>query len=214
MAIDDWYRNSTWSDHVQKEFFERLDRSRGARAKAQYVRIQAYHLEQAGTRESYSAAIELLELIRERWWDDAGQAQVFHQLARCREGLGEVSEAVGFYRQAVQAQREFPGIQTDAHLDFGWLVMKENLESHFEEVSNLIDEFGMSAFPATRYRGNAIKALVLESQNLKAEAKACATAALDAAAETQSGFAHHQRLGLVESVGDGVYCQLKQIRES
>ena len=44
MATDDWYRNTSWNNHIEADFEGRLKRSRGAYNKAQYLRIQAGYL--------------------------------------------------------------------------------------------------------------------------------------------------------------------------
>ena len=211
MGANDWFRNATWSPSVRTAFFERLNRSRGAFHKAQYARIQALHLEEASTGEMYLAAIELLDLIQEKWWGEAGHATVYHQYARCHEGLGNIERAIKFYRRTFDAQREFPGVQTMAHMDFGWLVIRGNWEDLFDEASGLIDEFGLSIFPKTQYQGSAVKAVILDSKGQKQAAKKWAEAALEAAAATQSGLTYHQKLGLVESTDDGLYAKLKRI---
>jgi len=58
---NDWFRKTSWGEADQADFFTRLKRSRTAGNKAQYLRIQASHLEGAGSPEFLRAAITLLD---------------------------------------------------------------------------------------------------------------------------------------------------------
>ncbi len=60
MSKPEWFRRSTWTDHDRDEFNARLKRCRGAGSKAQYLRIQACHLAEAGL---HANAIELLDCL-------------------------------------------------------------------------------------------------------------------------------------------------------
>lgn len=57
MGRDDWYRRTTWTSEDAEAFFDRLNRSRGLESKAQYVRIQALDLEEAGLIEPASSLL-------------------------------------------------------------------------------------------------------------------------------------------------------------
>ena len=88
MGDDTWYRPRTWSDEDQAAFFAKLQRSRSGFHKAQYCRIQAYELQQAG---SYKAALQLLDLLLAEWPTDAQKAAAFHQRAMYAEKLGDTT---------------------------------------------------------------------------------------------------------------------------
>ncbi len=85
---DDWFRRRTWSDADRTEFFSRLGRSRSAFHKAQYVRIQALELHESGGASHAADALELLDLVVERWMEDAQGASVHYQRAECLRDLG------------------------------------------------------------------------------------------------------------------------------
>jgi hypothetical protein len=57
----DWFRKTSWSETDQADFFARLKRSRGASNKAQYLRIQASHLEGVGSPGLLRASLTLLD---------------------------------------------------------------------------------------------------------------------------------------------------------
>ena len=48
MGSPDWFRRSTWTVTDQQEFRESLNRCRSESGRAQYLRIQAVHLETRG----------------------------------------------------------------------------------------------------------------------------------------------------------------------
>jgi len=54
MAKPEWFRNEDWSPTVEAHFFQKLAR---ARDKAQYLKLQAYHL----TQRHPEVALTLLE---------------------------------------------------------------------------------------------------------------------------------------------------------
>ena len=85
---DDWFRRHTWTDSDRAEFYARLERSRTAFHKAQYARIQAYELHQAGGARYAREALDLLDTIVESWMGDAQRASVHHQRAECLRDLG------------------------------------------------------------------------------------------------------------------------------
>ena len=75
--------------------------------------------------------------------------------------------AIQEYRAALQVERDFPNVRTNAWLDFGWLVVEKQLTDFYEEVSQVLQEFreeGGLKFPATEYRYAAIQALLAEAR--------------------------------------------------
>ena len=60
MSKTDWFRRTAWSDADREDFNARLKRSRGEGNKAQYLRIQAVYLAEAGHHHN---AIELLDRL-------------------------------------------------------------------------------------------------------------------------------------------------------
>lgn len=196
---EDWYRRKTWTPKDREEFFARLRRSRGAFHKSQYVRIQACELLATQTHEAYLAALELLDMILQEWFDDAQLALVYHHRAECFSGLGDLPRAIEAYRQVFQAQRDRKGGLTMAHLDFGWLVATTPLPELFDEALAALCEFHTDMFPLDRYRAGAIQALILDSQGKREQARSHASIALEAAAATHSGFRYHPKVGLVAS---------------
>jgi len=208
---DDWFRRKTWTPKDREEFFARLGRSRGAFHKAQYVRIQAYELLTTRKRDAYVASLKLLDLILSEWRDDAQLASVYHHRAECLLGLGETQRALESFREVFQAQRDFKGELTGAHIDFGWFAITTPKPEIYDEALAILEEFSHEVFPVQRYRANAIRALIFDSRGQREQARANASAALDDAAATHSGLRYHAQLGLVKSPDQIVLNQLKAI---
>jgi hypothetical protein len=148
---DDWFRRKTWTPKDREEFFGRLRRSRGARSKAQYARIQAYELLTTRTPEAYLAALELLDTILVEWREDAQLASVYHHCAECYVGLVDLPRAIDAYHQVFETQRVRKGELTMAHLDFGWLVATTPLPNLYDEALALLGEFRLTSIERARF---------------------------------------------------------------
>jgi tetratricopeptide (TPR) repeat protein len=208
---DDWFRRKTWTPKDREEFFGRLRRSRGARSKAQYARIQAYELLTTRTPEAYLAALELLDTILVEWREDAQLASVYHHCAECYVGLGDLPRAIDAYHQVFETQRVRKGELTMAHLDFGWLVATTPLPDLYDEALVLLGEFTHSMFPIDQYRASTIHALILAARGRREQARGYARIAIQAAAARHSGFRYHAKLGLVMSPDEAVYERLQKL---
>jgi tetratricopeptide (TPR) repeat protein len=196
--MTDWYRRTTWSERDRADFFERLKRARGSSSKAQYLRIQASHLQEVGEPSCVRAALELLELMVADYPEAIQLAQAHKQRAECLIDLGDRNAALVAYRDALDAERKLPNVRTDAHIGFGELVLDLEREDLYPEALSVLDEFGTDEpFPIQRYRLFAVRALVCERLGQLPEARQCAEHALDAAAATESPFRYRRRLGLV-----------------
>lgn len=197
MSKLEWYRRSTWSDADRDDFNSRLKRSRGAGSKAQYLRIQASHLAEAN---HHAAAIELLDRLLAEFPEKMELALAHSIKAQSLAKLGHTDAATQEYRQALQAERAFPCIQTNAWLDFGWLVVEKQLTNYYEEVTGVLQEFkgaGDSMFPVIEYRYAAIQAILADARGEKAQAREYALRAIAEAEKDQSGLRNHPTLGLV-----------------
>src|SRR3546814_13652730 len=102
---DDWFRRHSWTEADQADFFARLGRSRTPFHKAQYARIQAYELRQAGGARYAREALGLLDTIIASWMAYAQCASVHHQRAECLRDLGRDAEAIQAYRETFAEKR-------------------------------------------------------------------------------------------------------------
>lgn len=199
MSKVEWFRRTTWSDADREDFNAHLKRSRGAGNKAQYLRIQGFHLAEAG---HHSAAIELLDRLFAEFPQAIELAQAYAQKAASLAKLGDLESAIHEYRAALQSEREFPNVRTNAWLDFGWLVVERELTDHYDEVTRVFQEFHKDAglkFPAIEYRYAAIQAFLADARGESAQARIFAKQALAEAAKNHSGLRYHPTVGLVGS---------------
>jgi len=199
MSKPEWYRRATWTEADREDFNARLKRSRGAGNKAQYLRIQAYHLAEVGHHEG---AIELLDRLFAEYPESIqialGHAQKADSLAK----LGQIEGAIDEFRTALQAECEYRGIRTNAWLDFGWLIVEKQLRNYYDEVSRVLQEFrqkGGLKFPALEYRYAAIQALLADARGDIGAARGFARQALAEAVKVHSGLRYHPTVGLVGS---------------
>lgn len=206
MSKRDWFRKERWREAERTDFFTRLGRAKRDN-RAQYLRIQAVHLERAGELE---AAVDLLEILLDRYRDQLQVAAAYHQLARCFEMLGRKEGAEAAYRSSLVAMRDVPHSRTNAHLDFAHFVVRERREDLFEEVFTALDEFSeYMILPAEVYKYASAKALILARTRRHTEARIFARRALEEGAREESGLRYHPRLGLVEEIEQEVHEELK-----
>jgi tetratricopeptide (TPR) repeat protein len=127
-------------------------------------------------------------------------AQAHAQKADSLAKLGQTEGAISEYRAALEAERDFPNVRTQAWLDFGWFVLEKQLADFYDEASQVLQEFRDEAglkFPAIEYRYSAIQALLAAAHGEKAMAREFAKQALAEAAKDNSGLRYHPKVGLV-----------------
>ncbi|MGO8753301.1 MAG: hypothetical protein ACLQNE_45780 [Thermoguttaceae bacterium] len=214
MANQDWFRRSAWTDHDREEFNARLHRSRGAGNKAQYLRIQAFHLADAGL---HAAAIELLDRLFAEFPERIQLASAHQQKAEALAGLGQTEPAIHEFRAALQAERDFQNVKTQAWLDFAWFAVENQRTDLYDEVSHVLAEFrdksGLS-FPKIEYRYWAVLSLIADSRGEGMVAREYATLALKEASKTHSGLRYHPTVGLVSSQPDWMEKKLRALAGS
>lgn len=195
MGRDDWFRNTDWNSEIETAFFERLRR---ARDKAQYLRIQASYLSKSHPR----AALRLLDeyfLLGEHI--DLAQAHV--DKAAALLALGDLDGALSSYEDALERERRFTHLKTQAYLSFALLVVNARKADRYSRALQVLDAHrDCPRLPVERYTAHGARALILQELGRTDEARSSAKSARAAAAETQSGFRHHQTLGLVGRTDD------------
>ena len=212
MSKVEWFRRTSWTSDDQAEFASRLRRVRTPFKRAQYLRIQALHLQEVGEGELTCAALGLLDRLLAEDPEPTQLSAAHMQRAECLVDLGRPEEALEAYRCAFEAQRREPNWRNSAYLGFGELVIALRRRELMHEASAVLDEFGGDeVFPIDRYRAGAIRALIAEEQGSQATAREWARSALTAAAATESPFRRHRKLGLVRSIEPEVFEHLKRL---
>jgi hypothetical protein len=100
----------------------------------------------------------------------------------------------------LQRERDFPNVQTNAWLDFGYLVVERQLTDLYDEILQALREFrpdGGLRLPAKEYRYAAIQALLAEARGERLQAREFARQALAEATKDHSGLRYHQAVALV-----------------
>jgi tetratricopeptide (TPR) repeat protein len=197
---NDWYRKTTWSEADQADFFARLKRCRTAYNKAQYLRIQANHLEGVGSHEMFRASLELLEKMFAEFPEQTQLASAYSQKASCLAKLGNIDDAIINYQRALQTEREFPRAKTYAFIDFGKLVAENKLAQFYDEALTVLETELNSRgiqFPSDTFNAFGIRSIIAAQRGQIQEAKEFAKVALEAAAKIDSGFRYHPTVGLV-----------------
>ncbi|NVN89601.1 MAG: hypothetical protein HXX11_03265 [Desulfuromonadales bacterium] len=196
MGREDWYRNTTWSDATEKDFFERLGRSRQNASKVQYLRIQALYLQDTHP----DAANRLLDTMLALPFEQSQIASAYLQKAEVAIRLGRPHEdIVSFFRKSILQQRVFPQVRTIVHRRFGRYAVENAHKELYDEILGILSEYADGEMlPIELYETNGVRAIICEEKGLIKEARQYAAVALQQAAKTESGFRYHKAFGIVE----------------
>jgi tetratricopeptide (TPR) repeat protein len=211
LAKIEWFRRTTWTPEDQAAFFQRLERSRTPFHKAQYLRIQAYHLAEVGTALLIEGALALLDRLLTEFPEPSQLASAYEQRARCLADLGRHEDAFVALEASFAAQRAYPNLETGAYLDFGELAIGLQRTDLYDRAGALLDEFGgREVLPDSIYRHAVIRAFVAAHRGDRAAAREHARRAIGAAGRTESPFRYHRKVGLVRFVDPEVVAKLEE----
>lgn len=208
----EWYRKTSWTTADQDDFSARLRRCRSDAHRAQYLRIQASHLQLLGTPEMIRAALGLLERVLNEFPEKFELAMTHVQKAECMKALGNPVQALASYRNALQAEREFRNVKTNAWLDFGWLIACNAMVDKYDEALAILKEFmGSLIFPVERFKYFAILAIISNHYSDEVAARDFAKKSLEAVSMKDSGFRYHREVGLVKNADENIIKLLEKI---
>jgi tetratricopeptide (TPR) repeat protein len=211
MGRHDWYRRTTWTREDAAEFQARLARSRGDTSKAQYLRIQALYLAEAGLHEP---ALSLMEQLLTNHAVRRELASTHLQRAKSFAAIGRNAEAVESFRSSLVAQRDYPTIRTNVELEFAWFIVVGQHVSLYAEVEPLLQQYMKEVgllFPVQRYKCAVVLALLAWEQGRSTEALKFVFEARKAASKQHSGFRYHAKFGLVSAIPNEVAQRLTVI---
>lgn len=141
-ARDDWYRATRWSAEHAEAFEARLARARPEN-RAQYLRIQAVCLSDAGGRRERRVARELYEraqaLATERG-DQMELASIYAGLAELDRDEGDPVGEAANWRRTLDAEAAFQGrVSHGAELRLARLIAEERWVDRYDEADALLD---------------------------------------------------------------------------
>ena len=214
---NDWFRKTTWSEADQADFFARLKRCRTTYNKAQYLRIQADHLEGVGSQELLKTSLELLEMLLAEFPEQTQLASAYCQKASCLAKLGDINNAIVSYQRALETEREFPRVKTYAFIEFGRLVAENKLTQHFDEaLAELEAELKSRGiqFPSDIFNAFGIRSIIAAQRGQLVIAIEFAKTALEAAEKIDSGLRYHPTVGLVRDKETPFYKSVQAIAQT
>jgi tetratricopeptide (TPR) repeat protein len=207
---DDWYRKTTWTSDDADDFFANLSRSRTDTQSAQFLKIQALTLKDAG---NFRAALELVELAMEKF--PTRETTQFRKLrAECLSALDLREEALVAFRSAFQAQREQRNILCNVALAFAEAFHDVDDGEHRVELLDLLREevaqpesFG----PVLEFRYALMFTRLLAGLGDMNAAAKWADRALSAQRANVAGLRHHKPVGWASGVDESTEIWLRQL---
>jgi len=201
MSRDDWFRNTEWTESIERAFEEKLRR---ARQKSQYLRIQANCLAESHPIVALRLLERYFKLDEKFDW-----AHAYCDQARAFLSLGRVDDAINSYERALDREAEFPNLKTQAYIELPFLIVTRSRRERFERAAQvLLDHQSRLTFPVDRFMWHAALALIAQCRGDNANASEHASYALTEARQHHSGFRFHPTVGLVLSQYQSLIDQL------
>ncbi len=195
----DWYRRKSWTVSDQEEFFTKLNRARKDN-RAQYLKIQAMEFVETGKHRLLDAAEQLLNRLLEEYPDDNfNRSSSLHTLGDIYRRRNKLDVALEYYWKAVEFEKQYPNVQTQADIDFSDLVVKlEKVESYSKVEMLMNDRVKKSLFPIEKYRGYSILSIINKRLGKDDLSDHFRELAEQNASSKTSGLRYHQNLGTVK----------------
>lgn len=165
MSGENWFRNKKWDAASEAHFNEKLSR---ARDKAQPLRIQAGYLVNTHPKASLALLDRYFAL-----GNHFDAAQAFLDQAEAYLTLGAQGEAIRSLENALQREREFPNVKTQAWSRYALLVAQEKLDHLYDGALQVLRENPLSSlpFPVDGFLWNAAFALMADAQGQRKHAE-------------------------------------------
>jgi tetratricopeptide (TPR) repeat protein len=194
----EWYRKTAWTQEDEKEFFAKLKRARSW-TKPQYLLLQAGTL--IGTNDSklFDVALMLVDKYFTECQDEPFDNKfiAFEILGDIYRKMENYETALEKYKKAIEV-KSLPG-RTMAPIYYSELVICLNKVELFGEVEELLIRETMDIdFPISKYKINAMLAIINKQKNDLEKARRYKKLAEDAAGATETVFRWHRKSGLVE----------------
>ena len=199
MSKRDWFRNTTWNEEIEKQFFIKLSRVRDKGMQAQYLNLQAGEL-------AYTKNIEFMrvaEMLTNKQLDEYSDEILFRSSAFDLLGdiygfRGDYNKSLDFYKQALDFEAIFPNMLTNSYSKFSVLAIKTGRTDLYDEIEKIFSEERYNdVFPFSKYMKYSILSIISKYKGNYEKAKYYASLAEKYASMKESGFSKHKTLGLV-----------------
>src|SRR4029453_11686154 len=105
------------------------------------------------------------------------RAWALETAGQCCEALGRSEEAIAFYRQALERERAFPGMRSNAGFRLAKVVVENRRSELYPEAIAAAESQGAPVFPWHAYMLYGARAAIAEHRGDRAEARALAAMA-------------------------------------
>jgi tetratricopeptide (TPR) repeat protein len=197
--MTDWFRRKSWTQTDEEEFFKKLNRARKD-GRAQYLKIQAIELVQTEDNELLEVAENLLNKMLTEYPDDNfNKGPALHTLGDVYKLRENYQQAKEYYKQALDFEKVYPNVITQAYLDYSEVLVKTNDKTSFDKVEQiLLERQPRLMFPIEKYKVNSLLSIINKHNNKHDEAKRFAELAEQSANAETSGLRYHKYLGVVK----------------
>ncbi len=181
----DWYRNKSWNQAIEANFYEKLNKARSQRE--QYIVIQALTL----VEKHPNTTLQLIEKYFETRKNKFDDVRALLAKAEAYLTLDNTTKAIKSYKEILEREKEFPNHRTNTYIEYPYIVAIKGIEVEYANALKLLNEkFDNLTFPLDFFKWHAAKAIINKD-------KIEAYKALNVAKIKKSSFPFHQNLGLV-----------------
>lgn len=217
MKPSEWFRQTHWNPEIEAAFEARLCRSRTARNRAQYLRIQGLTLIETRVPELMRIGMRLTLRVLAEYADAKFEiSQCHHTLGRAYERLGELESAISSYRKAWEYEKSFPTCITGARLELAKLLVLLGRKADADKALAAIDSGSTGLadfFPRALMTESLVRACVASWRGDPLAASTHARTGLEAAEKTRSPMRYHPNLGLSTSEDAAIIEALKRLAD-
>lgn len=200
-----WYRRTTWSPEIERQFRDRNARSRGDWSRAQYLAVQAAELVRAGFARD---GIRLSREVLDTYPDEKGRwSPCWNTIADGHWSLGERQEAFEALRHAIDSEVRFPHCRCGSGRKLAFLLVTNGIPWDIGDVERALlhddrpEQEDM--FPSVRFECAVVRAAIAKARGDMAAAARHAITGSEAMRCTKSGVARHPTVCLVKDVPKG-----------
>ena len=196
----EWYCKTTWTKKDEEQYFAKLKRAQKFN-RPQYLRIQAQTLYRTNDAKLLKVALDLLQKYFEEYPDNKiERSSAYKLMGDIYSILEKYDLALENYKNAIDFEKKFTSVRTDAYLNYSELVIQLDKTDLFKNVKKILEKESKELdFPKNNYTKNAILSIIYKHENDLEKAEYHKGLAEEAAMAESSGFRWHKKLGLVKN---------------